>query len=389
MKSLAIITTHPIQYNAPWFKLLASRGHCKIKVFYSWSQTKESVKDLMFGKEIKWDIPLLQGYDYEFVENVSKNPGSNHFFGIDCPTLIGDIKKFEPDAVLFFGWNFKSHLLAIHYFKGKIPVWFRGDSTLIDEVSGYRTQLRRFVLKIVYLHVNKALYVGKANKEYFLKHGLSLSQLLYVPHAIDNSRFADDSNKKHELEASQWRTKLGYKKDDIVVVFAGKFESKKQPGFLLDAIITANKLRKKPLHLLLIGNGPLELELKNVAKNEHYVQFLPFQNQTIMPVVYRLGNIFCLPSKGPGETWGLAVNEAMACGKPIIVSSKVGCSVDLVRPNINGYIFNASKIQELILILKDLSLNDIQLLGKQACQDVQNYNFEAIVSSIETELSNL
>ena len=159
MKKLAIVTTHPIQYNAPWFKLLAQRNNVQLKVFYTWSQAQHSVKDKVFGKEIQWDIPLLDSYDYEFVENVAKKPGSNHFFGIDCPKLIDTLKNYKPDIILFFGWNFKSHFKAMRYFHGKVPVWFRGDSTLLDEQKGLKTLLRRLVLKLVYSYVDKVLYV--------------------------------------------------------------------------------------------------------------------------------------------------------------------------------------------------------------------------------------
>jgi glycosyltransferase involved in cell wall biosynthesis len=71
------------------------------------------------------------------------------------------------------------------------------------------------------------------------------------------------------------------------------------------------------------------------------VHFLPFQNQSLMPVVYRLGNVFVLPSQGPGETWGLALNEAMATGRAIIASSKVGGARDLILPGTNGWIFES------------------------------------------------
>ena len=95
MKRLAIITTHPIQYNAPFFKLLAERKTIEIKVFYTWSQSKESVKyDPGFGKNIEWDIPLLEGYNYSFVKNIASNPGSDHFNGIQNPTLLSEIKNW-------------------------------------------------------------------------------------------------------------------------------------------------------------------------------------------------------------------------------------------------------------------------------------------------------
>jgi glycosyltransferase involved in cell wall biosynthesis len=389
MKRLAIITTHPIQYNAPWFRLLAERKNCELNVFYTWSQTKDAVKDRTFGKEITWDIPLLEGYTYKFVENVSKKPGSHHFLGIDCPTLISEIKKYQPDAILFFGWNFKSHLLAMYHFKGKVPVWFRGDSTLLDELPNFKTKLRRIVLKMVYSCVNKAFYVGEASKAYFLKHNLNNNQLVYAPHAIDNDRFMDNEVKQYEVKAKQWRQELGINDDDIVVVFAGKFESKKQPDLLIRTIIKANKNRTIPLKLLMVGNGPLEHHLNELAKDDENIQFLPFQNQTKMPLIYRLGDVLCLPSRGPGETWGLAVNEAMASGKPAIVSSKVGCTKDLIKDHDNGYIFSFDAISELRALLESLTISELKRLGLQAEKDIQGYNFETIVKAIETEMIKL
>lgn len=387
-KRLAIIITHPIQYYAPWFRMLSDRKQCRLKVFYTWSQSETSVTDRTFGKEIKWDIPLLEGYDYEFVENVSKNPGSHHFFGIDCPALISKIEAYQPDAILFFGWKFKSYLSAIRHFKGKVPIWFRGDSTLLDEKGGYRSLLRRMVLKKVYGYVDRAFYVGQANKAYFLKHGLKPSQLVYAPHAIDNDRFMGECM-SCEQSASEWRRKLGYSNEDTVVLFAGKFEAKKQPDILVAAIIAANDIRKKPLKLLLVGNGPLEAQLHKMADGNPHIQFLPFQNQTQMPLVYRLGDLLCLPSKGPGETWGLAVNEAMACERPVIVSSKVGCAEDLVIGTDNGYVFPHDNVEALIKILADLNYENLKVSGKQAKVYIQKYNFGAIANAIENQLSKL
>ena len=68
-RRIAIITTHPIQYNAPLFQLLAERNIVSIKVFYTWEQSKDGEYDPDFGQHRNWDIPLLAGYDFEFVKN--------------------------------------------------------------------------------------------------------------------------------------------------------------------------------------------------------------------------------------------------------------------------------------------------------------------------------
>lgn len=386
MKTLAILSTHPIQYNAPWFQLLAERENIQLKVFYTWSQAADTVKDKTFGRDIKWDIPLLVGYDYEFIDNVSKQPGSHGFLGIDCPDLIPQLRAYTPDAILFFGWNFKSHFAAMRYFHGKVPVWFRGDSTLLDETPGLKTKLRRVVLKRVYKYVDKAFYVGQANKAYFLKHGLSEDQLIYTPHAVNNAHFFDDDQKHYETKAAQWKSDLGIPAAQITVVFAGKFESKKQPNVLIDAVIAANQKRSHPLALVMIGNGPLEAQLKQQAEGQKHIVFLPFQNQSKMPLVYRMASIFCLPSKGPGETWGLAINEAMASSRPVIVSDKVGGAQDMLVDGHNGFCFPYSNPKALVALLETLSLTTLSKMSDHARAHIEKFSLEHIVEAIENEM---
>lgn len=385
MKKLAIVVTHPIQYYAPWFKLLASRGNVQLKVFYTWSQAADSVKDKTFGRDIKWDIPLLDGYNYEFVENISKKPGSHHYFGINCPKLIPRLEEFNPDAILFFGWNFKSHLKAMRYFNGKVPVWFRGDSTLLNETGILKTKLRRLVLKGVYRYADKAFYVGHANRAYFLKHGLNQSQLIKAPHAIDNNRFDDDTTKDYEAKAQKWREELGFLNDNILIVYAGKLEDVKQISLLINAFIDAVQTNSS-VRLLVVGNGPLESQLKELASQTPQIQFLPFQNQTQMPLLYRMSDVFCLPSKS--ETWGLAVNEAMASSRPVIVSDRVGAAKDMVYNGENGFIFKYNHRDNLVDIIENLNIKQLIKMRLQAYKKAQEFNFINIVEALENQLLN-
>jgi glycosyltransferase involved in cell wall biosynthesis len=330
MKKLAIITTHPIQYYAPVFKLLSNNKNLNIKVYYTWGEGSLNKFDPGFKQKIEWDLPLLEGYQYDWVLNVSKNPGTHRFGGIVNPTLISDIKLWKPDAVLIYGWSFSSHLKIIRHFHNKVPIYFRGDSTLIDNQSGFKSALKTVLLKWIYKHINFAFFVGTNNKSYFKKYGLKEKQLIFAPHAIDNERFSID----RKNEAIQLRRKLGINYDAILILFAGKLEDKKAPLDLLEAFIA---LKNKNVHLLFVGNGILENRVKDVSSGYENLHFLDFQNQSYMPVVYQACNIFCLPSIGPNETWGLAINEAMACGKPILASNKVGGAVDLVirKKNLN------------------------------------------------------
>ncbi|MBC7922090.1 MAG: glycosyltransferase family 4 protein [Ferruginibacter sp.] len=341
MIKLAIVTTHPIQYYAPLFKLLTERGRIEVKVFYTWEQAQRSQYDPGFGKTVAWDIPLLEGYAYAFVKNTARQPGSHHFRGIINSTLPREVENWGADALLVFGWSYHSHLRAMRYFKGRIPVFFRGDSTLLDEQPYTKRLLRKVMLTWVYRHVDTALYVGQNNRAYYLEYGLKPSQLAFVPHAVDNQRFQQSETETGQV-ASAWRASLGIDEDETVFLFVGKLEPKKNPVLLLEAF---KRLGPARAHLLFVGNGVLEPELKRSGTAN--VHFIDFQNQARMPTAYRLGDVFVLPSKGPGETWGLAVNEAMACGLPILVSDKVGCTVDLVTDGRNGYVFRSENVDQL------------------------------------------
>jgi len=377
---LAIITSHPIQYNAPWFKLLAAGGTVYPCVFYTWGEGGAGAKyDPDFKRNIEWDIPLLEGYEYRMMENVSKDPGTHHFRGIVNPGLIAAVEEWGPDAVLVFGWNFHSHLRCIRHFHGKVPVLFRGDSTLLNERPGWKRQLRRMFLKWVYGHVDMALYVGARNKEYFLRHGLKEGQLVFAPHAIDNHRFAG-SHVLRMQEALAWRRSLGIGDDDIVVLYAGKLEPNKNPGLLLQL---ARNIPDPRVKFMLVGNGVLEPELKKAGAGDDRIRFLDFQNQGRMPLVYRLADVFILPSRS--ETWGLAVNEAMACGRPVMVSEKVGCAVDLVRQHVNGIVFNLQDADECKQFLNSC-LEDrgrLAAMGECSREIIGEYSFERIVASLQ------
>ncbi|MES2848592.1 MAG: glycosyltransferase family 4 protein [Bacteroidota bacterium] len=348
MNRLAIVSTHPIQYNAPLFQLLAANDIVSIKVFYTWGESVLSNKfDPGFGKNIEWDIPLLQGYDYSFVKNISPAPGSHSYKGIDNPSLVSSIENWGASAVLVYGWNFKSHLYCLRYFHKKIPVLFRGDSTLTDKQPFLKNIARKFVLSRVYRNIDIALYTGTKNKEYFKAFGLKENQLVFAPHAVQNERFAKTDN-AHDNFTRQTKKDLSIQENETVVVFSGKFQQKKDPQLLLKVF---KHLNYKHSHLVFVGDGELTTALKAAAQGFTNIHFLPFQNQSLMPAVYRLGDIFCLPSKGPGETWGLAVNEAMASGRAIIASDKTGCAVDLVKDNINGFVFKAGDEEALREIL--------------------------------------
>ena len=381
MKKLAIISTHPIQYNAPLFRLLSERKNLTIRIFYTWGRAVlENKYDPGFGKHITWDIPLLEGYEYTFVNNIAQNPGSHHFKGIDNPTLIDEVKNWGASAVLVYGWSFKSHLKLMRYFHGKIPVLFRGDSISTALANPIKNVLRNLFLRWVYKHVDVAFYVGTKNKNYFKENGLRPQQLIFAPHAVDNQRFIGSTINR--TNSNIWRNQLGISDSAITILFVGKLEPKKDPQILKKAF---SEVSQTGLHLIYVGNGILESELKDGIVDATNIHFIDFQNQQKMPEVYALADLVVLPSKGPGETWGLAINEAMAAGKAVLVSDACGCAEDLVEESLNGYIFKHGEVSDLVNKLKILTTNKgiLQKMGTCSAEKILNWSLQEVATSIE------
>jgi glycosyltransferase involved in cell wall biosynthesis len=378
---LAVIVSHPIQYYVPLYRRIAARGDIELKVFFTWHAAAGPQRDHGFKRDVKWDIPLTEGYEHELAPNRSRSPGTHHFWGLQNPELIDRVSKWKPAAVHITGYAFASHLRAIrHLYRRGIPVLFRGDSHLLDQKPGLRWQLKRFLLSCIYGRVSACLYVGKHNYDYYWSCGVPDSRLFHCPHSIDVERFSEP-NEELEERARNWRSELKIPPTAKVVLFAGKFEEKKRPLELMRAVVKAEDLN---LVLIMIGNGALENEVQNFAAHwPDKFRVLPFQNQSRMPVVYRLGDIFTLPS-AYDETWGLAVNEAMASGRRVLISDKVGCAPDLVKSSEDGEVFARDDWNDFEVKLKRLlnQRSDPAQLRRRA----KSFDIEATESALVAAL---
>ena len=327
-KRIAIVVSHPIQYTAPLYRRLAARADVEIKVFFTWHAGDAPIEDRGFRQLVAWDVPLTEGYEFELVRNVAADPGTHRFLGLRNPELVERVTSWQPDVVHVTGWAWLSHMHLLHaLYRRGIRTLFFGDSHLLDgNTGGPRWWLKAAVLRQVYSWPSGILVPGSANRAYCERFGVPPEKLHRCPHAIDVGRFAAPQA-DCEGEAARWRSELQIGADRKVLLYAGKFESKKRPVELMRAV---SRLRDAAVLLVLVGGGALQGEIDGLAAAEpSRFRVLPFQNQSRMPIVYRLGDIFVLPS-AHGESWGLAVNEALTCGTPVIVSDRVGCAADVV-----------------------------------------------------------
>ncbi|MCA3693467.1 glycosyltransferase family 4 protein [Aquidulcibacter sp.] len=211
----------------------------------------------------------------------------------------------------------------------------RGDSQLSTPRSSVKKWVKAIAYPILLRAFDAALYVGKNNQAYWLHYGFPEQRLFFSPHCIETKRFAEGATAEAR---DALRNRLGIAPTSFVVLFAGKLLPFKRP---LDIVAALAKLRKAKVdcRMMVAGSGPLEAELTALAAELQVpLDLLGFQNQSQMPAAYAAADILVLPSDGR-ETWGLVANEALASGKPIIVSDAVGCAPDLAADESCGQVF--------------------------------------------------
>ncbi len=321
---LAIVASHPVQYYSPLFRALAER--LDLTVFYAHRATADDQARAGFGVGFDWDIDLLSGYRLEFLQNVAPKPGLDHFTGVDTPEIGRRLRAGKFEAVLIMGWFRKCFHQALWAAKQMhMPVLVRGDSHLDTPRTIWRRWAKELAYPIFLRSFDGALIVGMRNRDYWRHYRYPESRMFDSPHCVDNDWFA---NRATDAARATLRKKLVIGRDAKVVLFAGKLVGFKRP---LDVIAAVKLLKAQgiDIEVLVVGAGPLEQEIMSAAQNANIrLHKLGFCNQTEMPSAYAASDVLVLPSDGR-ETWGLVANEALACGKPIVVSDAVGCAPDI------------------------------------------------------------
>lgn len=379
-KRLAIVSTHPIQYHAHWFRALSARPEIDLSVFYCYLASPADQAQAGFGVEFEWDIPLLEGYRYNFLNGTLKKPGN--FFGLQAPSIAQILKQKRVDVALVNGWHYKVAWQTIAAcWKMRIPLLVRGDSQLVSP----RSRLKRLVKYPLYSsfipHFDACLAVGTRSRNYYLHYGAQPERVFLVPHAISD-HFAC-ATEHSELLRPEQRLRLGFAEGHTVFLFAGKFIEKKRPMDFLRAIEVAG--REEPAVAgLMVGDGPLRPACEDFVRCHRLpVRFTGFLNQSQMGEAYATADCIVLPSDGR-ETWGLVVNEAMSCARPAVVSDAVGCGPDLVRHGHTGAVFPLGNVEALSRILVAFAGNPAQLraMGEGARAGLRSYSVDAAVRGV-------
>jgi len=354
---VAAVASHPIQYQAPWFRALA--GAVDLDVFFCHRQDAEGQAAAGYGTPFEWDVPLLDGYRHHWLENRSARPNVSSYGGCDTPGVDAALGDGQFDACIVNGWYLKSYLQAVRACRRHhIRVLVRGDSHLGTPRSPVKSALKWLPYRLLLDRVDAHLYVGQANKAYLKHYGVPEQRLFFVPHFVDNAFFADRAEAaRREGQAGAIRSELGIRPESTVALFVGRLVPMKRPEDFVAGVGLAARAGS-PVEGIVVGSGPLLDHLQSLgARTQAPIRFAGFRNQTELPAFYAAADVLVLPSDGR-ETWGLVVNEAMACGLPAIVSSAAGCAPDLIEDGATGYTFPCGNVpalsERLALLAREL-----------------------------------
>lgn len=393
---LAILTTHPIQYQVPLWQALHKAG-VPMEVWYLTAHGTGVSFDVQFGQSFAWDIATLEGYPHRFMEVNEQAAPARGFRGIRLKTsLIPLLKERKVRALFINGWQVQAYWQAAwQAHMAGVEVWLRAETNDIKPIQPWKEPVRSLLLQQLFKRISRFLYIGESNKRFYLSRGIRNDQLAPGPYCVDNDRFAAAANAVR-ASRSEIRQQWGIPDGAYCFLFSGKFINKKRPLDLVQAAAQWKGLQ--PVHLLFVGSGELDPTLRAAcrvlyplhepgnANTGPTASFTGFLNQQQIAQAYVAADALVLPSDF-GETWGLVVNEAMATGLPALVSDQVGCAEDLVAPLNPALVFRCGDVASLHQAMVQMVSNPPS--PNQVQSQVDHYHLRVTVRTLQDLYTNL
>ena len=335
------INTHPIQYNAPFYRFLSPE--LNVCVYYL---TNNQKRDPGFNRDINWDVDLFGGYKYEFFCSHLFGGNVNKGWGVfSVGLLIRLWREARGQKYIIPAWNPWIFLLS------GLIIKMRGGQVILrieTPFNQYFSSDKRLKLYFRYIQIyiwkyisKKFLYIGTQNKLLWQHIGVDNSRLFFAGYCVDNNRFRQNISTGDMLNRNTVKKFL----------FVGKLSKKKRLDFLVQTFRSATEF-EADISLSIVGDGELKNWLLDYIRDIPNIDYLGFKNQSELAEVYDVHDCIILPS-GHGETWGLVVNEALNFGLAAITSDCVGSGYDLINDK-NGKVFKLDDKRSLIEALHEV-----------------------------------
>ena len=381
---ILIFAGNPTQYHAPIFRLLYQRLGGHSLVLFAEDLGAEPFYSKELDSVIKWDVPILDGYEYMYFKNYASRDSKGFFSRIN-PGLIWYVFRSDAQFVLVHGYDtLSSWFVFLTAMLSRKKILWRGEA--IERKGAYKNFykafLKKIVLKFYFKWPYRIFYSCGANKRY-LEQYIDEDRLKFLPCAVDNSFF--ELNKiKDKTELSRLKSSLGIPDDHTVFGTTCRLTSRKRVNLLLGAL---HELGLNNVTILIIGDGPERKSLQDLALiYDLNVVFVGFVGQFQVARYLSLLDVFVLLSEYDASP--KALNEALSYSLPLIVSDGIGTAYDLVCHGVNGFIVSTGRESDLVKYLQLLA-EDGNLrakMGERTTELLTTFSIENDVKAIEDVL---
>lgn len=383
---LLAIASHPVQYMAPLLRRMADHPKLDLSVAYCSLRGAEAAHDPDFGTQVKWDVPLLEGYKWTQVPNRGSDDES--FWGLNNPGLRELIHEGKFDAVLCFtGYVRASFWIALRAAKRTRAAFLFGtDATTLDSRDGkaWKKWVKKITWPRIFSLADQVIMPSNAGVELMRSLGIKRQCITLTPFVVDNEWWTKQSSMVNRKAV---RDSWGVTDRDLVVLFCAKLQVWKRP---LDLLRAFAKARVPDAVLVFAGEGLLRAQVETEAAAlgvAGRVRFLGFVNQSALPAVYTSADLLVLPSDY--DPCPVVVCEAMLCGCPVVLSNRIRGRFDLVRTGETGEIFPCGDVESLAGTLQKLlgEPSTLSLMTENARRRMETWspehNIEATIQAIE------
>jgi glycosyltransferase involved in cell wall biosynthesis len=368
---VAVVTGLPAPYREPVFAELSRRPGIELRVFYA---AKGHADVGWVGESVRRE------YDHRFLRNYMPERGRRlPLVGYLTLGLPGELRRFQPDYLIIYGYNQLSQCLAFAFaLRHQVPFALRSDSNaLLDTRTDWKSRSRRQCVRAIVRRAHAVLPVGSLNRRFWEGLGATPTQVFPAPYAVANEQIA-------RIASGIWRDPLAPTR----LLYVGRLLPRKGVDLLMHAF---NQIvPTTDATLTMVGDGPLRGELQAMQSEQarsrtRWLGKVP--NRTAVEEMGR-ADLFVLPSRY--EPWGLVINEAMAAGLPVIAHRHVGAAVDLIVPNETGWTFDELHSNSLAETLHRALVDRSRLreMGQLAQERIQHWSIAGTVDGMLAAIRN-
>lgn len=373
---MKVLYANPIflNYRLPYYKRLNELFNGEFYIMYSVNRYKnrydkllEEIINVMGNNAVPFTKELLYNtYERSFKKyNIEKGKKIPITRG-----LLKEIRKIKPDVLITEGFYQWTPLLILYSIIYRKPLFMGYERTPHTERNC--SMIKKIHRKITNLFITGYLVNGSETEKYLLSLGIPKKKIHIGGMSADSKGLASSINLLAPEDKNNFKS-LYNKSKGLIYLFSGQIVKRKGLEYLLKAWEKHIKVHSDD-NLIIIGFGDLYTPLKDKYKEYKSIFFKGRIEYNEVYKYYAIADVFILPTIE--DNWSLVIPEAMACGLPVATSIYNGCYPELVKKDINGYVFDTFKQETILNALDYFHHVDLKEFGKNSIELEKPFNTE-------------